>query len=166
MPALATPPAANFLGTLRPFQQEGLAFLLAHDRCLLADEMGLGKTVQALAFLATTAAYPAIIIMPPHLVRNWQREIARFLPVNPRVHVIKGLTTYPLPEADIYIAHYLILRGWKEVLPNAGFRTAIFDEIQELRRNGTGKYSAASLISESCENVIGLSGTPIYNNGG
>ena len=25
---------------------------------------------------------------------------------------------------------------------------------------------AASLLSESCENVIGLSGTPIYNNGG
>lgn len=128
--------------------------------------MGLGKTVQALAFLAATAAYPAIIIMPPHLVRNWQREISRFLPGNPRVHVIKGLTPYPLPEADIYIAHYLILRGWKEVLPEAGFRTAIFDEIQELRRNGTGKYSAASLISEACENVIGLSGTPIYNNGG
>ena len=166
MPESCEPPEGAFEGELLPFQKQGLSFLLGARRCLLADEMGLGKTVQALAFLATTAAYPAIIIMPPHLVRNWQREIARFLPGNPRVHVIKGLTTYPLPEADIYIAHYLILRGWKEVLPNAGFRTAIFDEIQELRRNGTGKYSAASLISESCENVIGLSGTPIYNNGG
>jgi SNF2 family DNA or RNA helicase len=140
--------------------------LLGARRCLLADEMGLGKTVQALAFLATTAAYPAILIVPPHLVRNWQREIGRFLPGPPRVHVIKGLTPYPLPEADIYIAHYLILRGWKEVLPSFGFKTVIFDEIQELRRNGTGKYSAASLVSEACENVIGLSGTPIYNNGG
>ncbi|MBQ6122558.1 MAG: DEAD/DEAH box helicase, partial [Clostridia bacterium] len=44
--------------------------------------------------------------------------------------------------------------------------TVIFDEMQELRRNGTGKYSAASLLSEACENCIGLSGTPIYNNGG
>jgi len=128
--------------------------------------MGLGKTVQALSFLATTAAYPAIIIMPPHLVRNWQREVERFLPGDIRVHVIKGLTPYDLPEADIYICHYLILRGWKEVLPKIGLRTVIFDEIQELRRNGSGKYSAASLISEACENVIGLSGTPIYNNGG
>lgn len=160
------PPDGTFAGELLPFQKQGLSFMLGARRCLLADEMGLGKTVQALAFLAATAAYPAIIIMPPHLVRNWQREISRFLPGNPRVHVIKGLTPYPLPEADIYIAHYLILRGWKEVLPEAGFRTAIFDEIQELRRNGTGKYSAASLISEACENVIGLSGTPIYNNGG
>lgn len=168
VPETAQPPEGSFSGTLLPFQQEGLGFMLASRRCLLADEMGLGKTVQALSFLATTAAYPAILVVPPHLIRNWQREIERFL--NPdgrlRVHVIKGLTSQPLPEADIYLIHYLLLRGWKDVLPEAGFKTAIFDEIQELRRNGTGKYSAASLLSESCENVIGLSGTPIYNQGG
>ncbi len=167
-PETAQPPEGSFSGTLLPFQQEGLGFMLTSRRCLLADEMGLGKTVQALSFLATTAAYPAILVVPPHLIRNWQREIERFL--NPdgrlRVHVIKGLTSQPLPEADIYLIHYLLLRGWKDVLPEAGFKTAIFDEIQELRRNGTGKYSAASLLSESCENVIGLSGTPIYNQGG
>ena len=167
-PETAQPPEASFSGELLPFQQEGLGFMLASRRCLLADEMGLGKTVQALSFLATTAAYPAILVVPPHLIRNWQREIERFLNRDGRlrVHVIKGLTSQPLPEADIYLIHYLLLRGWKDVLPEAGFKTAIFDEIQELRRNGTGKYSAASLLSESCENVIGLSGTPIYNQGG
>ena len=41
----------------------------------------------------------------------------------------------------------------------------IFDEIQELRHGGTEKYSAASLLAEECERVIGLSGTPIYNKG-
>ena len=167
-PETARPPEGSFAGELLDFQQQGLAFLLSSRRCLLADDMGLGKTVQALSFLATTASYPAIIIAPPHLIRNWQSEIGRFL--NPdgklRVHVIHGLKPYELPEADIYIVHYLLLRGWKEVLPKFGFKTAIFDEIQELRRNGTGKYSAASLISEACENCIGLSGTPIYNNGG
>ena len=195
MPETATPPAGSFSGELLPFQKQGLGFMLSTRRCLLADEMGLGKTVQALAFLATTAAYPAILVVPPHLIRNWQREVERFLspvvrvdfsnrpepsPASPgtalpsgkvadgrlRVHVIKGLTPYALPEADIYIIHYLLLRGWKEVLPEQGFRTVIFDEMQELRRNGTGKYSAASLLSEACENCIGLSGTPIYNNGG
>ena len=168
MPEYANPPAESFSGQLLDFQQQGLAFLLSARRCLLADDMGLGKTVQALAFLATTAAYPAIIVAPPHLLRNWQSEIARFLNEkgNLRVHVIRGLKPYPLPEADIYLIHYLLLRGWKDVLPECGFRTVIFDEIQELRRNGTGKYSAASLLSQACENCIGLSGTPIYNNGG
>ena len=168
MPETATPPAETFSGELLPFQKQGLGFLLSTRRCLLADEMGLGKTVQALAFLATTAAYPAILVVPPHLIRNWQREVERFLSPDGRlrVHVIRGLTPYALPEADIYIIHYLLLRGWKEVLPEQGFKTVIFDEMQELRRNGTGKYSAASLLSEACENCIGLSGTPIYNNGG
>lgn len=168
MPETATPPEGTFTGELLPFQKQGLGFLLSTRRCLLADEMGLGKTVQALAFLATTAAYPAVIVVPPHLIRNWQREVERFLSPDGqlRVHVIKGLKPYALPEAEVYIIHYLLLRGWKDVLPELGFKTVIFDEMQELRRNGTGKYSAASLLSEACENCIGLSGTPIYNQGG
>ena len=165
-PEMAEPPKESFFGELLPFQKQGLAFMLSSRRCLLADEMGLGKTVQALAFLATTAAYPAVLVAPPHLIRNWQREIERFLGNGVRVHVIRGLKPYPLPEAEIYVIHYLLLRGWKEVLPELSFRTVIFDEVQELRHNGTGKYSAASLLSEACENAIGLSGTPIYNQGG
>ena len=168
MPENATPPKETFSGELLPFQKQGLGFMLSTRRCLLADEMGLGKTVQALAFLATTAAYPAILVVPPHLIRNWQREVERFLSPDGRlrVHVIRGLKPYALPEADVYIIHYLLLRGWKDVLPGMGFKTVIFDEMQELRHNGTGKYSAASLLSEACENCIGLSGTPIYNQGG
>jgi len=169
MPTFATPPEGTFTGQLMSFQQEGLGFLLQHDRCLLADEMGLGKTVQALSWLASTGSFPALVIPPAHLTRNWQEEATRFLRLSgqrPRVHVIKGLKPYDLPEADIYIMHYLLLRGWKEVLPALPFRAVIFDEIQELRHTGTEKYSAASLLSESCEKVIGLSGTPIYNKGG
>ena len=169
LPERMTPPEGTFTGELRPFQQEGLAFLMQHDRCLLADEMGLGKTVQALSYLASTDSFPALVIPPPHLTRNWTEEASRFLRIRgekPRVHVIKGLKPYELPEADVYIMHYLLLRGWKEVLPTLGFKAVIFDEVQELRHTGTEKYSAASLLSESCERVIGLSGTPIYNTGG
>lgn len=165
----AEPPALSFAGELMPFQKEGLAFLLNSRRALLSDEMGLGKTVQALAFLACTSAYPALLVVPPHLMRNWQREVDRFLRLDGRavrVHVIRGLKPYDLPEAEVYIIHYLLLRGWKRTLPNLGFRTVIFDEVQELRHAGTEKYSAASLVSGTAENVIGLSGTPIYNHGG
>ena len=167
-PASAVPPEGSFGGELMPFQKLGLGFLLNNRRCLLADEMGLGKTVQALAFLAAANAYPALIVVPPHLVRNWARECERFLKPdgNLRIHIVRGLKPYDLPEADVYIIHYLLLRGWKERLPEDSFGAVIFDEIQELRHAGTEKYSAASLLSESSGNVIGLSGTPIYNNGG
>ena len=162
------PPVSAFEGQLREFQKLGLSFLLTTPRALLADEMGLGKTVQALAALGTLRAFPALLVVPPHLVLNWTKETERFLRIRgqlPRIHVIKGLTPYPLPEADVYIIHYLLLRGWKEALAVNPFRMVIFDEIQELRRTGSEKYSAASLLAEQCERVVGLSGTPIYNRG-
>ena len=174
-------PGANFKGELMPFQQEGLAFMLHNRRSLLADEMGLGKTVQTLAFISETKSYPSLLVVPPHLVRNWAKEITRFLvtpalpgenltlfdePGEKNIHVVKGLKTYDLPAANIYIIHYLLLRGWKKYLPNFGFKAVFFDEIQELRHRQTEKYSSASLLADSCETVIGLSGTPIYNRGG
>jgi len=168
LPLRSNPPEGTFEGSLREFQKEGLSFLLANERTLLADEMGLGKTVQALACLAATGDMPALLVVPPHLMRNWESEVHRFLRVNgqmPRVHVIRGLKPYDLPQADVYIVHYLLLRGWKKALPQMRFRAVIFDEVQELRHAGTEKYSAASLLAESSERVIGLSGTPIYNRG-
>lgn len=167
-PETAQPPPGSFAGELMPFQQEGLGFLLNNPRTLLADEMGLGKTVQALAYLATTGSFPALLVVPPHLLRNWWREAERFLTLKDglRVHILRGLTPYDLPPADLYIVHYLLLRGWKKVLPQMGFQTVIFDEIQELRHAGTEKYSAASLVASAASSVIGLSGTPIYNKGG
>ncbi|MDD3212965.1 MAG: DEAD/DEAH box helicase, partial [Eubacteriales bacterium] len=81
------------------------------------------------------------------------------------VHIIKGLTPYSLPPADVYLMHYLLLRGWKQALPELGIHYVIFDEIQELRHSGTEKYSAASLLAEGADRVVGLSGTPIYNRG-
>ena len=168
LPPRSTPPEGTFEGELREFQKEGLSFLLANPRTLLADEMGLGKTVQALACLAATGEFPVLIVVPPHLLRNWQAEAARFLRLGgkpPRICVLTGLKPYQPPEADIYLIHYLLLRGWKQALPQMGFRTVIFDGIQELRHGGTEKYSAASLLAEECERVIGLSGTPIYNKG-
>ncbi|MCE5344560.1 MAG: hypothetical protein LLF96_13395, partial [Eubacteriales bacterium] len=108
-PQRISPSAQVFTGQLTTFQQEGLAFLLRTDRCLLADEMGLGKTVQTLAMFAQLDAYPALIVAPAHLMRNWQSEIMRFLRRRdgraPSVHIIKGLTPYALPEADLYLLH-------------------------------------------------------------
>ncbi len=171
-------PDVVFKGDLRPFQQEGLSSMLTNRRTLLADEMGLGKTVQALSFLATDQAWPALIVVPPHLVRHWEEKTPAFLDAGTdeqplfaqgklSVHVIRGAKkTQGLPQAHIYVIHYLLLRAWRAVLRDMGIKRVIFDEIQELRHAGTEKYSAASEIASLAEDVIGLSGTPIYNRGG
>ncbi|MFB5761137.1 DEAD/DEAH box helicase [Paenibacillus medicaginis] len=178
-PQKIEPSPLYFNGQLTEFQKEGVAFLCNNAPTLLADDMGLGKTVEALAWIATQNRYPGIIVVPTSVQTQWKKQIEKFIvpQTNPcesalfpdlatQVHIIKGLKPYDLPEANFYIIHYGLLRGWKSELPEYKFEFAVFDEIQELRRTGTEKYSAASLLSESVGNAIGLSGTPVYNQGG
>jgi superfamily II DNA or RNA helicase len=175
---ITTTPDVIFKGTLKPFQQEGLSWMLANTRTLVADEMGLGKTIEALSFLATAQAWPALVVVPPHLVRHWEEKIPAFLETagdeagplfsegKLTVHVIRGTKRCELPPAHIYVIHYLLLRAWRAALRERGIKRIVFDEIQELRHSGTEKYSAASELASLAEDVIGLSGTPIYNRGG
>lgn len=180
-PQMIEPSSFIFNGQLTDFQKEGVAFLKYNAPALLADDMGLGKTVQALAWIASLGEFPGIIVVPSSVVLQWKSQITRFIhsdhafgqqSIFPSdmesgmVHIIKGLRPYKLPPASFYIIHYGLLRGWKEELPTYRFQFCVFDEIQELRRSGSEKYSAASLLAESTENRIGLSGTPIYNRGG
>jgi SNF2 family DNA or RNA helicase len=178
-PQKAEPSSLLFKGQLTEFQKEGVAFLNNNAPTLLADDMGLGKTVEALAWIAAQAKFPGIIVVPTSVQAQWRSQIMNFIHPQPlpgevalfpdsnrMVHIIKGLTPYELPEAQFYIIHYGLLRGWKQALPEYKFEFVVFDEIQELRHPGTEKYSSASLLSESAGNTIGLSGTPIYNKGG
>ncbi|KIL35142.1 helicase SNF2 [Cohnella kolymensis] len=178
-PQKAEPSQLIFKGQLTEFQKEGVAFLNNNAPALLADDMGLGKTVEALAWIAAQAKFPGIIVVPTSVQTQWRSQIMNFIHPQPlpgefalfpdqnkMVHTIKGLTPYELPEAQFYIIHYGLLRGWKQALPEYKFEFVVFDEIQELRHPGTEKYSSASLLAESSGNAIGLSGTPIYNKGG
>jgi len=150
--------------------------LYVTDECIVTH-----NTLEALAFLATAKEFPALVVAPPHLIRHWEKKTAEFLAVeeNPGmplfsadgkggglvVHTITGLTPYALPEAHIYLIHYLLLRAWRRTLREMEIPTVIFDEVQELRHSGTEKYSSASDISSRARSSIGLSGTPVYNRG-
>lgn len=168
-------PGLGFKGELKPFQSEGLSWLLANQRTLLADEMGLGKTVQAIAWATAEQKWPLLVVPPPHLVRHWEEKLEYFLEATTDPlfaqhsvswHTIRKQKPYELPQCNIVIIHYLLLSYWRRELKEYGFQRIVFDEIQELRHSGTEKYSAASDISCEAEGVIGLSGTPIYNQGG
>ncbi|WP_127580914.1 DEAD/DEAH box helicase [Paenibacillus koleovorans] len=178
-PSMLEPSSLVFNGQLGGFQKEGVAFLHNNAPTLLADDMGLGKTVEALAWIATVNRYPGLIVVPTSVRIQWASQIKKFIvpqtmsgqiemfgaDPSKMVHIIKGLKPYDLPPAQFYIIHYGLLRGWKQYLPSFGFEFVVFDEIQELRHDGTDKYAAAALLGQSTEEVIGLSGTPIYNYG-
>ena len=192
---------AHFTGTLRAYQSEGVGWMVSQRRTLLADDMGLGKTVQAIAALAELGHWPVLIVVPPHIVKQWEAMLDAFLDVGAvsvrvdlfegreshhrpnaaglragagrpsqppalRCHTIRGLSPYDLPEAEIYLTHYLLLSAHRAMLRERDLRAVVFDEVQELRHRTSAKYSAAHDLAAAAESCFGLSGTPIYNRGG
>lgn len=135
-------------------------------RMLLADKIGAGKTASGLSILTEPASRPALIVVPPNLCTQWERELKRFLP-SLSSHVIRGFKNYSLPAVDVLITSYNRLTPWQDVLMKKDFEinTVVFDEVQELRHTDTGKRDLSRKLSEKAQYALGLSGTPIYNMG-
>lgn len=92
---------------LYPHQQAGVAFLAAARQALLADEPGLGKTAQAIRGLARiqkegSEVFPALIVSPNTIKKNWEREFATWWPgVN--VQVVSGTPVQRRKQFDAII---------------------------------------------------------------
>lgn len=165
----------------RDYQRVAADLAIRTGSLLIADELGLGKTVSAIAALTAKGMLPAVVVTMTHLPRQWEREFSRFAP-RLRVHrirkgqpydfkSIKFETTYNgmrrsvIPGIpDVMIINYHKLNGWADKLGSL-VKTIVFDEIQELRHDGTDKYKAAVAIAREAAMTIGLSATPIYNYG-
>lgn len=148
----------------RDYQLKAAAFDSLQKRFLLGDDIGLGKTLEGILTLTNSNKLPAIVVVQTHLPKQWRDEgVSKF--TNLSSHIIKGTRPYDLPAADVYIIKYSCLSGWVDVFRTGFFRSAIFDEIQELRIIGSAKYSAGKVLSESVEYCLGMSATPIYNFG-
>lgn len=103
---------------LFPHQRAGVAFLSTARRALLADEPGLGKTAQTIRAIKklseTEDVFPALIVCPNTLKKNWEREFGMWWP-DVRVQVIKGSAGQRRKqfdtEADVYVINWESLRG-------------------------------------------------------
>lgn len=110
---------------LFPHQRAGVEFLATARRALLADEPGLGKTAQAIRALkrlqdAGEDVFPALIVCPNTLKKNWKREFALWWPgVN--VEVIKGSAGQRrkqlASDADVYVINWESLRSHSRLAP-------------------------------------------------
>jgi len=103
---------------LFPHQRAGVKFLATARRALLADEPGLGKTAQAIRALKELQAqgndvFPALIVCPNTLKKNWKREFERWWP-GVDVEVIKGSATQRRKifenDADVFVINWESLR--------------------------------------------------------
>jgi SNF2 family DNA or RNA helicase len=109
---------------LFPHQRAGVAFLATARRALLADEPGLGKTAQTIRTLRklkeTEEVFPALIVCPNTLKKNWKREFGMWWP-EANVQVISGSAGQRrkqfTSEADVYVINWESLRSHSRLAP-------------------------------------------------
>ena len=173
-----SPAHESLHASLRPFQREGVEFVLSRNRrAMIADEMGTGKTVQALASLvAGENGFPALIVAPASARGVWAEEIERWLPdfVDPRrVHVVYDSDSWAPKHfvndggrytVDILITSYHMLASLVDAFKLVQWRVMICDESHYLLATRTGtdaKYTeAVASLSQVIPDVLLLSGTP------
>jgi hypothetical protein len=173
VPALNLPSCLQ--AELRPYQKDGFDFLchLTQIRLggILADDMGLGKTLQTLAWLAWLKERngkdpkPSLVICPASVLHNWRRESNRFTP-NMKVLVLEsGAARHNLrkqiPQHDLIVTNYALLRRDLEELQKFPFRAVILDEAQFIKNPGAQVTQSVKQLKS--EHRLALTGTPLEN---
>ena len=165
------PAPPGFTGTLRPYQERGLAWLSFLGELgiggILADDMGLGKTVQLLSLVASSAAGPTLLVCPMSLVGNWQREAAKFTP-ELNVHVHHGADrlggtdlAVALAGADLVITTYGVATRDRTALAGIDWARVVCDEAQNIKNHATRQAQAMRALPAGTR--IALTGTPMEN---
>ncbi|WP_159881944.1 DEAD/DEAH box helicase [Paenibacillus puerhi] len=179
-PPLLEPPA-SFRGTLRPYQLEGISWLLFLRQCglggCLADDMGLGKTIQMITYLlhlreqrsgpGALDAAPCLLVCPTSVLGNWQKELQRFAP-DLRVHLHYGPSrtkgeafAAAVNACDIVLTTYTLSHLDETELAAIEWEAICLDEAQNIKNAYTKQSS--SIRNLQGRHRIALTGTPIEN---
>jgi superfamily II DNA or RNA helicase len=169
-------PAAQVTGvaaTLRPYQQEGLAWLqrlrVLGAGGVLADDMGLGKTLQTISLLASEKlagrmTKPSLLLLPTSLVGNWRRELEKFAP-SLDVGVLHGPGRRALFSSamtrDVVLTTYPLLLRDLKLYQEHEFHYLVLDEAQVIKNPRS--LVARAAMSLQAEHRLCLTGTPIEN---
>lgn len=175
---VATPARAVDLGAfndvLRPYQREGVQWLhklrAGGFGGVLADEMGLGKTLQAITYIATRGqgasgpVAPCLVVCPTSLIFNWRAELEKFAP-GLNVLVLHGPERHALfasiPEHDVIITSYALVRRDAEQHREHDYDTVILDEAQHIKNRRSQNAQAVKSV-RSAHRLV-LTGTPMEN---
>lgn len=154
---------------LRPYQQEGVAFLVERSSALLADQMGLGKTVQAVVALQILNLqqgwFRSLVICPASLRLNWEHELNRWVP-RLVVRRVEGNSNeremlYRLP-IQVLIASYDQIRvDARRLHSKVSFNLILLDEAQRIKNIASETNLACRLLPR--KRAWAFTGTPIEN---
>ena len=75
---------AEFQGQLRPFQEEAVAKIIAHDEGILCAPTAFGKTAVAAWLIAKRKVNTLVVVHRQQLLDQWQERLAMFLDLPPK----------------------------------------------------------------------------------
>ncbi|WP_407083176.1 DEAD/DEAH box helicase [Paenibacillus aurantius] len=169
-------PPEGFRGSLRPYQTDGVSWMLFLRRFglggCLADDMGLGKTIQFITYLLGVKEQearpaPSLLICPTSVLGNWQKELQRFAP-DLKVHLhygpqrLKGSEfEETAAECDLLLTSYTLSHLDEEELGRVQWGAICLDEAQNIKNAYTKQ--AAAIRRLNGDHRIALTGTPIEN---
>ncbi|KAL6607852.1 hypothetical protein ACP70R_040915 [Stipagrostis hirtigluma subsp. patula] len=172
-------PSALEGGELRPYQLEGLQWMLSlfnnNLNGILADEMGLGKTIQTIALIAyllekKEVTGPHLIIAPKAVLPNWSNEFKTWAPsiatilYDGRPEERKNLreNNFEGTQFNVLLTHYDLILKDKKFLKKVHWHYLIVDEGHRLKNHECAL--ARTLVSGyQIRRRLLLTGTPIQN---
>jgi len=161
----------------RPYQKAAIQYALQRDNVLFGDPMGLGKSMEAIGIINARKDIKSILVVCPATPkRNWKRELEKWLVRPLSVGIAYG---DDVPDTDIVIINYDILKRNKDKLMARDWDLLIGDEIhhcknsktdrskylfgEDVKDKDTGLYSHTQGLADRAKYLAYLTGTLIRN---
>jgi SNF2 family DNA or RNA helicase len=161
--------------TLYEHQKEGVKFLLARNGCILADDMGLGKTVISIVAALESGAEKILVVCPPSLKINWEREINYFCSKTNIIYGRKWKTNkFTIINYNILKNFHTVLDRRKKIDPedvilrkivDSKFDLMILDEAHKVKNYDSGMGGIMKDLAKNFnpKRMWLLTGTPMAN---
>jgi SNF2 family DNA or RNA helicase len=146
----------------RDYQRVGAKFLRSRHGALLADQMRLGKSLQA-ALSHDPKDGPLVVAGPLNVRPVWLKLFRLLWPEVPFVALDgRQYDKQTITGAKLVYVHYDILPTW-QTYDWKRIGLLVLDEIHVLSNSKSLRSQAASLLALRAERIVGLSGTPAWN---
>lgn len=180
---------ADVFTKLFPYQRAGVEFMTTAGSALIADEMGTGKTVTGIAACVLLNKWPALVVCPNSMKREWAKEFRIWDPGR-EVQVIDGgaqtrrkqLDRVLNGDAQVAIMNWEQVRAHSRLAPygsvklkdeekvpkelqDIAFKIIIADEAHRAKEPTAKQTRALWAVGQqkSVEHRYALTGTPVAN---
>lgn len=166
-------------GALSPYQKIGLTNAMQLPGYGLFMKQGTGKTAVAIMAICNDAMkrhkekYRAIVVCPPNVRTNWQREFQKFAPIDVATQILRGTQVARMSQVlamlqdpspvGVLICNYETLQHSWDVLGMMRFDYAVLDEAHYIKDVRTKRFHYAQLLRQNSARRLVLTGTPIAN---